>query len=371
MKPSETYNPSFLIKIKGTELRHAATVDVLSVSVTDVADGPDSFSFTVRDRNPTPGAFAGGQFRWLDDGLFDEGNEVEISIGYVDNLQFMLRGDITACTPSFPESGVPTLAVRGFCIYQRLQYLRRDKPFKSSTDAGIVDEIVKDAKKAGIGIKDYRVDNPGIEHKWVAPREGASSANILRQRAERIGYEFVVKDQTLYFQRPRYREASASKLTLEWGRTLRSFSPSLTLYGLVTAVRVRASQTSRGGGKEPLVSEANAGDERVIMGRETGSQIVKRMFPSADQVVVRLDDQDVSTSSEARELALAHLETKSMEFIKGRGACIGMPDLRARMVVELKGLGKRFSGPYYVTSAIHVVDASGYRTEFEVKRNAR
>ncbi|MCU0501259.1 MAG: hypothetical protein MUC51_05745 [Anaerolineae bacterium] len=108
MNPSETYNPSFLIKIKGTELRHAATVDVLSVSVTDVADGPDSFAFTVRDRNPTPGAFAGGQLRWLDDGLFDEGNEVEISIGYVDNLQFMLRGDITACTPSFPESGVPT-----------------------------------------------------------------------------------------------------------------------------------------------------------------------------------------------------------------------------------------------------------------------
>lgn len=360
--PDQTYNPAFLLKIKGTELRHGLTVDVLSISVTDVADGPDSFAFTVRDRNPAPGRFAGGgQLRWLDDGLFDEGNEVEISVGYVNNLQFMLRGDITACTPSFPDSGLPTLSVRGFSLYQRLQRQRRSKPFKTSTDASIVDEIAKLAKLSA------EVDDPGFEHKLVAS-DDASFANIIKQRAERIGYEFVVKDRTLIFQRPGYRRNPSPQLTLEWGRSLISFNPSLTTYGLVTTVKVRASQTSEEGKKEPLVGEAHAGDERVKLGKETGAQIASRMF---GENVVRLDDQRVSTPAEAHELALAHLEMKSMEFIKGRGSCIGTPKLRARMVVEIKGLGKRFSGPYYVTSATHTIDAGGYRTEFEAKRNAR
>jgi hypothetical protein len=47
---------------------------------------------------------------------------------------------------------------------------------------------------------------------------------------------------------------------------------------MVTQVTVRASQTSQGRGKEPLVGEARAGDERVKMGRETGNQIAQRIF---------------------------------------------------------------------------------------------
>jgi phage protein D len=39
-------------------------------------------------------------------------------------------------------------------------------------------------------------------------------------------------------------------------------------------------------------------------------------------------------------------------------------------VVKLDGLGKRFSGPYYVTQASHVYDAAeGYTTRFTVRRN--
>jgi hypothetical protein len=43
----------------------------------------------------------------------------------------------------------------------------------------------------------------------------------------------------------------------------------------------------------------------------------------------------------------------------------------ARTVIELKGLGQRFSGIYYVTSATHTINAGGYRTTFVAKRNGR
>ena len=50
---------------------------------------------------------------------------------------------------------------------------------------------------------------------------------------------------------------------------------------------------------------------------------------------------------------------------------MGNPKLQSRVLVELKGLGRRFSGNYYVTSTTHTIDSGGYRTDFEAKRNAR
>jgi hypothetical protein len=39
-------------------------------------------------------------------------------------------------------------------------------------------------------------------------------------------------------------------------------------------------------------------------------------------------------------------------------------------VVEIAGLGERFSGEYYVGRCLHLFDEDGYRTRFDVQRNA-
>ena len=362
MRPADFYAPSFLINIKGRKLQHGKSLDVVSVSVTDKADRADSFSFTIQDRNPQPGHFSGGkELKWIDSGQFDEGNEVDISMGYVDQLELMLRGDITAVSASFPASGAPTLTVRGFSFFHRLQRRRRREPFEEATDSGIAEEIAGDMGFSAV------VDRTDVEHPLVSPND-AKYSEILTGRAQRIGYETVVKDRTLYFQKPRYLENPSPVLTLEWGRNLIDFSPSLSTYDMVTAVTVRASQTARGQGTDPLVGEAKGGDERVRLGSETGPQVAKKIF--GDNPVLS-EDHTATSQQEAKELAIARLENQAMEFISGSGSCTGDPRLKARTVIELKGLGKRYSGKYYVTSATHTINASGYKTSFSIKRNAR
>lgn len=363
MSPVKQYAPSFRIVLDGTELRHGVTVDVLSVSVVDNADRADSFNFTVRDHHPEPGRlFAGGEkLQWMDSDAFDEGNKVEIHMGYVDDLEPMLSGEITAVSPSFPANGQPTLRVEGYSLYHRLQRTRLRKPFKSITDSNIVREI---ATQMNLNPK---VDETEVEYPLVSPK-GETSASFLRQRAERIGYEVVVKQGTLSFQQPRYLENPGPGLTLEWGTSLISFSPRLSTFNAPTEVTVRGSQTSQGRGKEALVGTARVGDERVKMGTETGQQIAQRAFGDHHLLV---EDHSITSSQEANEVARARLETQAMDFVTGSGSCIGNPQLKARMVIELKGLGKRFSGNYYVTTATHTIDSGGYRTNFQVKRNAR
>ena len=138
------------------------------------------------------------------------------------------------------------------------------------------------------------------------------------------------------------------------------------LHGLVTEVIVRGPQTSRGGDKIPIVGSAKAGDEGVNLGSTVASKIAKDKFGDAQKVSC---DHNVASQEEANAMAKAQLQATSMGFITGRGSCIGEPRLEARTVIELKGLGRRFSGSYYVTSVTHTINGSGYRSDFDVRRN--
>ncbi len=351
-----TYAPTFAILLAGTELRHGVTVDVLSLRVTETFNQADSFSFTVRDRHPQPGHFAGGSLKWMDDQVFDQWKEVEIDLGYAGRRRRMLVGEITSTSASFPQGGMPTLSVRGRSLYNRLQLDTRRKPFEAATDSGIAEEIA-----GALGLSSV-VDVTTAEHPLVSP-DGATYDAILRQRAERIGYEFTVKDHTLYFEEPRYLSHPSPVLTLEWGRSLTSFTPTLNVYHLLTKFTVRATQTSQGGGKKALVGTARAGDERVKLGKTAASKLAR----SREEEEKRTD---VASQKEANDIALARLEKSSLGFVTGNGSTIGNPEIEPRTVIELAGLGGRFSGPYYVTSVTHSLGGSGYRTTFEVRRNA-
>lgn len=361
MTLTEQYAPSFLIKVPGSELRHGVSSDVLSVTVTDTLDRADSFAFTLRERSTEEGRlFAGGkQLKWTDNDQLKEGGEVEIELGYVGDLNFSLLGEITAVSVNFPESGQPTVRVEGSSLHHHLQRKTRRKPFEAATDSEIAEEIAADMGFTA------ETDATDAEHPLYSP-QGKNYSEILQERAKRIGYEAVVKGRTLCFRKPNYIANKSPTLTLEWGSSLRSFSPRLTTHDMVTEVTVRATQTSQGNGKTPLVGKAKSGEERARMGEKTASEIALELF---GENIVLVDDHDVVSSQEADEVAIAHLEAHSLGFITGRGSCVGMPALKARTVVELVGLGKRFSGTYYVTSTTHTIDGSGYRTDFEVKRN--
>jgi phage protein D len=362
MAKVEAYAPSYRILIKGEELQHGANIDVLSVSVTDTMDRADSFSISLRDRHPDPKRlFAGGaRLQWIDNDIFDEGNKVEIHMGYVNDLHLMMQGKIKSVSCNFLESGQPTLQVTGYSAMHDLQHRRRRQPFESATDSDIAEEIARE-----MGLKPA-VDATKAKHSLYSPR-GATFANILRERAKRLGYEVAAKNGTLIFQKPGYLTNPSPVLTLEWGRNLRSFNPRVSPHNTVSGVRVRASQTTQGRGKEALVGEAKAGDERVKMGKQTGNQVGQRVF--GDHFIL-LDEHNIDTQDEANAVALAQLEMRTLGYISGTGSVIGNPRLRAWIMIELKGLGQRFSGKYYVVSATHTIDGSGYRTTFEVKRNA-
>jgi uncharacterized protein involved in type VI secretion and phage assembly len=79
-----------------------------------------------------------------------------------------------------------------------------------------------------------------------------------------------------------------------------------------------------------------------------------------------LRHQPVSNFLEANVLAASILKQLLQGLFEGSGNCIGIPKLRAGDRVEIRGIGKRFSGTYTLSKVTHTIDSGGYRTSFEV-----
>jgi hypothetical protein len=117
------------------------------------------------------------------------------------------------------------------------------------------------------------------------------------------------------------------------------------------------------------------------------SSLGKRMAPAeADAFGERISftvDRPVSSVEEAKKLAEAKLNEILMGFVAGDGLCVGSPDIRAGMVVNIvvnpDKDDDRFNGGYFITGVSHRYSHSGtapgdehggYNTAIRVRRDA-
>jgi hypothetical protein len=56
--------------------------------------------------------------------------------------------------------------------------------------------------------------------------------------------------------------------------------------------------------------------------------------------------------------------------VTAEATTVGLPGLRAKTIIEIRGVGRKCSGLYYVESVRHRIDGSGYRCELALRRNA-
>ena len=145
----------------------------------------------------------------------------------------------------------------------------------------------------------------------------------------------------------------AEDVILEFGKTLIEFCPCADVRRLITEVEVRGWDNSKG---KAVVGSAVIDD---IDGK--GGKIVKENF--GDQKEIRIDPT-VHDIKRAEELAKNILTQNARKYITGAGMARGDTEIRARSIIKVNGVGKKFSNKYYIQCTRHVLNANGYTTYF-------
>ncbi|KAF5436629.1 hypothetical protein C5S35_08255 [Candidatus Methanophagaceae archaeon] len=357
-KYNNFYAPNYHVLIDGKDILREHFVEITNVSCDDLLEGADSFSFSIND----PG------IRWLDRDFFEPGKEVEIKMGYEDQLATMIVGEITSISPDFPREGTPQLEISGFDLSHQFRGVNLLEPFRDKTDSEIVEEIVDAAKHT----LRKEIDPTEPERRQVVQDEDKTVYQFIEDLAARNFFEFFVKERTLYFRKPG-RDRSEI-VTLKYGVSLLSFNPELNTANQVSEVTVRGWNPQT---KEEIVGRAQRGSEE---GRErgrgseegrrrerrSGGDIVEDIYGRVEE---RILDKPVFTQEEADTHARSILNRRSEGLIQGSANCIGLPEIRAGVNIKLEGLGQKFSRKYYIARTTHTISNSGYSTTFNIKEN--
>lgn len=344
--------PDFDIRINGTPLPAGARRDLRTLTVQEDVDALSMFTLELYNWDDEA-----LRVSWSDSSLFAVGGALEISLGYVDDVKKVMQAEITGLEPTFTADQPPLLTVRGYDYRHRLTRARRTRTFSLMKDSAIAAQV---ARESGLRAK---VQDTKITLTHVV-QSNQTDLEFLQRRAHLIGWEVYVKDRVLYFLPPQNDGHAAVTLSLDGDIT--EFTPRLSTRGQVGDVSVRGWDLKR---KAVVVGRARVGQETTTMGgRSTGPSASDRAFGKAAVADVR---QPVSTKAEADQRALGQFNELALTYIQGDVTCAGRAALRAGMVVDIAGAGTTFSGPYYVTSATHVLTPDNkYETSLTVRRNA-
>ena len=334
----DIYVPTFQIKVGGTALDPETAKRIQSITVNQRSGSPDHFSLHVHDPGLKLINASGGRLV--------EGQDVEISIGYVgkEQLTRLIQGKISSLTADFPSSGPAMLTVDGF---DRSHDLTRGTAHKSSagSDPGT-------ASPDSQAVPDIAA-NYGLRSS-VDATETRTKPRV--QAVQRSGDRAApVDDGTLHFKRER---PAPNTILLEWGKTLTSFSPRVTTAGQVKNVFVRGWDPNQ---KEAIVGKAERNDQSKLS--TVGQQDLAKGSGGNSELVIT--NAPVSSQKEADRLAEAIMQNMKSTVTSGSGSCVGLPSMQVGSIINVKGTG-RFDGAYTVAEVTHTISESGYQTSFEV-----
>lgn len=342
----------FDISINGSPITVEAHAHVVSITVEDDAEWPSMFTLelaaTIEQDDP---------LIWVDNDLFAIGGAIEIKLGYGDAPESVFAGEITGLEPEFAFNRLPSLLVRGYDRRHRLTRGRKTRSFVQQKDSDIASQI---AGEAGLSVS---ATDSQVTHDYVLQAD-QSDMEFLKERARRIHYEIAIEDKNLLFRPIAFDKSEA--LTMSGDGDLLEFYPRLVSAYQLSEVAVRGWSPKD---KKEIVGQAKKGDEPSTMGGDkSGPATADAAFGTASGLI---GDLPVMSQAEADQMAKARYNYAALTFIHGDGVCYGRADLRSGKVVKIEGVGKRFSGNYFITSAQHrYTPQRGYYTYFNVRRNA-
>lgn len=372
------FAPEFQLQINGVPVPAALRSSISSASLQTSLEGADRLEITLVNEN----------LRWLDHPLLKIDNQVVFSLGYApDPLVQMFVGAIVAQGASFPSGGAPTLSVTAHDRREHLQEGTKNRWFGVCVptvgnfpipDMDVLRQVtienhlnpVFEAVGAALtailgGIEAIpTTSDPKEAQKLVRSQSGESDFDLLTRVAKENGMEMLIEHDgpqggtRLSFFSP--LDHLKPDVNLKYGQSLLEFTPRISNVGQIVSVTIFIWVAEI---KTQFCVTLGWDWDRMALTLDIGAGPVSGGAGPSEVLI----NEPVSLASAPRKI-VSELIPKLNKRLTGSGSTIGDPKIRAGSVLRMEGLGAHFGGLYRVTSATHAVDGSGYRTQFEVRK---
>ena len=380
MLPHARYAPDYRIEIGGAPIPLAMRASVIRINYQDGIEGADRVEVTLANEG----------LQWLDHPLLEVDRGFTLAIGYQPGpFEKVFYGEITGVNASFPSGGIPTVTIIAHDFLQRLTHGTKDRAFALSLPCigkfPLPDPLVAmlvtgtnlmipaiDPAGAALSfltlVIAYAID-PLEAKRGIRIQQGQSDFDFLSQLAKENGWEMYV-DHTagLGGRVLKFKfliQDYSPSVHLKWGESLIDFTPKISTVGQVGAISTRIWISAIQMEFVLVLGwdfDRAAFDLQIYPGLGSLDDV---LGTGKKQGVLKIDAISPVT---APKMILSELLPRLNNRQTASGSTIGDPRIKATRVINFEGLGERLGGLYRVTSSTHTLDSSGYRTQFEARK---
>lgn len=285
--------------------------------------------------------------RSFDSGIknkFKLGTIVEVGIGYGSEIKKILKGFVAFLGAEFidhPCIVITIMDVRRLMMISGVHHVLHDVKNYSDAVKTILGEYSK-LCKAEIDATNDKLEVPlsqnATDYDFIA-RELAESG--------RTGREFFVLGDTAYFRKPRKETRPIMKM--EYGRELTTFQ----MESSYTNLKIEVSGYNQ---QEQDIITASA----EAKSKEPQSSLTSKVPVSC------ISDPEADTQDKAKIRAEALAVAQVIAGQRGKGSCIGLPEIVPGRFVEIVKLEDMVNKKYYITNVKHMFNEESFVTEFEI-----
>ncbi|HEU5383690.1 MAG TPA: VgrG-related protein [Ktedonobacteraceae bacterium] len=342
MPESQNLYTHISLKIDGADVSHEFMQDLVEVTVENSLHLPDVATIRLQDT----------RLHWIDDTSLIPGKTLQIWAKVEHDEKQLFDGEIVEIEPDFAAS-TQIFTVRAFDRLHRLARGRHVRSFVNVSDEDLIKKLAQEV--------DLQTQVASANHVYpYIFQNNETNLEFLQGRAANLGYLLYVQGKTLHCEPLR---TEGTPVEVQWGAGLYEFRPRLSTIGQLNSVTARGWDPAN---RQEIVGQAHTSQEGPQIGvHQRGSDLAQSAFHvHAESLVASIP---IRVQAIADRLAQAVADRAAGQFIEADGVCSGTPALIAGASVKIKSVGDRFSGTYFVTSALHLYNAKqGYHTQFTI-----
>jgi phage protein D len=368
-----------VVRARGTEDQEVEDVSlrVTSIEYQDSEKKADLLKVVLDNRD----------LAMFDHPIFEKGTELVVSWGYAGTVS-----PPRSCIVQ-KVSGSLSVSIEALDKGVLMHKATLTRTFENQKRSDVVRSIAAEHGYEGdnLHVEDTEVSVPSLV------QAAQTDAQFLKKLADEEGFEFFVDFDGLHWHRRRTDQAPLRVLQYylppEVGDitgfnvendvsakpgavTAKGRDPLAKKDIVETADHTTVARTTTGA--NPEVLPARVGETTLAARTEkvdpvTGATTVSYAFPPKTTpdggASGEVRPTTATTAADAKRQASAVFTRTQQSAIKLSIDMVGDPNIVAKSVVEVRGLGQRLSGNYYVNEATHTIDSGGYKLKLKLSRD--
>ncbi len=336
---------TYKVLVEGEEL--SRSYHVMNIVVEKEVNRIPTAKIVLRDGDP-----ASQDFELSNQDLFVPGKEIEIKAGYHSEEDSIFKGIVIKHSLKIrPSQSFLIVECKDKAV--KLTIGRKSKYFYESKDSEVLEEIID-----GFGLE-KDVETTNVTHKELV-QYNVSDWDFLVTRAQANGKICVVDDGKISVKKPDVSQQPVE--TVAFGATLLDFDAEMDArnqFQKVTSYGWNASD------QEFLEAEADT-PEFELNGNLTPDDLAQ---------VVGLENLELKNgggdNSVLQEWANSKVLFNRLAKIRGRMKFQGIPAVKPNTLLNLNGVGERFSGKVFISAVRHEISEGNWTVDAQFGINPK